>query len=454
MKIMLKIFALFAALYLFAACDGFASAADGLSFQKARSMLMERSDRLEAAAANTESRKETVNSQKTLLGPTVTAQIGQLWGETHIDIDRSVKTPLGAMPIRIDEHKDFNGPRAAATATWPLFTGGKLLAEQRAGKYALDEARAKERAVAVELDTRLAGLYFGLSLALAIEKVRADMLEQQKREVARAKKFEVQGMISKVDRLGVEVARDRGEREWLKARNAARIARIELSRLLRFDNIRDLSTPLFVLSGDLGSLNSWVEQALANNPQIAMFEAKSNQAEQGTKSAMGNWFPDIFGIGQYSFIRHYQTMVEPTWFAGIGLNLTIWDARGRLGAYRSARATLREAKAAKAEATNQVRADAEVAWQNTRDAMERYQLTAGNVALAKENLELKTRGFEEGLCAAIEMTEARTRLAEARVDRKVAAYEFVINYVILHAIAGKMDDFMNTLERKNLILEQ
>lgn len=438
---------------LVAALASAALAAQGLSFQKARDILMERSDRLAASSANVESKQETVNSQKTLWGPTVAAQIGQLWGETHIDIDRSVKTPLSAMPIHIDEHKDFNGPRAAATAAWPLFTGGKILAEQKTGKYALDEARAKERAVGVELDTRLAGLYFGLQLALAVERVRAEMLEQQKREVARAKRFEAEGMISEVERLGVEVAKDRGERDWLKARDSARIARIELARLLRFDNLKDLSTPLFVISGDFGSLNSWIEATLAHNPQIAMFEAKENQADQGARSALGNWFPDIFAIGQYSFIHHYQTMVEPTWFAGVGLNLTIWDARGRVGAYRSARATLREAKAAKAEVVNQARTDAEIAWQNTRDALERYRLTAGNVDLAAENLKLKTIGFEEGLNTALEMTEARTQLAEARVDRKVAAYEFVINYAILHAIAGKMDDFLKTLSRKNLILE-
>lgn len=448
-----KLFTLAALLFLcqLHPCE---AAPAGLSFQTARAMLMERSDKLEAAGANVESKKQIVDSQKTLWGPTVSVQAGQLWGETHIDIDRSIKTPLGNMPIDINEYKNFNGPRAAATATWPLFTGGKIIAEQKTGEFALEEAKAREKAVSIEQETRLVGLYFGLQLARALEKVRKEMLDQQIKEVARAKRFEAEGMISKVERMGVEVARDRAERQWLQARDNSRIARIELARMLKTDTFQELSTPLFVLKETPGSLQGWVDESVAKNPQIAALEARTRQADQGVKAAVGNWAPDVYAIGQYSFVRQYQTMVEPTWFAGIGLNLTLWDARGRTGQYKSARATLREAKALKADMVNQVRADAEVAWQNTRNARERYDFTKGNVDLAQENLALKTQGFEEGLSTALEMNNARDQLSEAKVARKVAAYEFVVNYAILHAIAGKMDDFLNSLaNKKNMILE-
>lgn len=438
---------------LFLPLNLYAASAD-LSFQKARSLLKERSDLLEAASANVESKKETVNSQKTLWGPTVSVQAVELWGETHVDIDRSIKTPLGSMPININEHKNFSGPRASATATWPLFTGGKIRAEQKAGEFALQEAKAQENAVGVELDVRLIGQYFGLQLARAIEQVRKEMLEQQKKEAARARQFESQGMISKVERMSVDVARDKSEREWLKARDNARIARIELARLLRDETFAQLSTPLFVLKDGLGPLNAWVDAAVAQNPQIAVLEAQVQQADQGAEAAKGNWYPTIFAFGNYSFIRHYQTMIEPQWLAGVGLNLTLWDARDRLGAFKSARATLRQAKAAKQDVINQVRADAEVAWQNTRNAMERYQLTQGNVKLARENLALKTEGFEEGLNTALDMTDARTQLAEAQVERKIAAYEFVVNYAILHAITGKMDEFLKTASQKNVFVEK
>lgn len=429
------------------------AAAKTLDFANARTMMRERSDILAASASRTEAARQTTDSLKTLWGPTISAQAVELWGESHIDIDRKITTPLGSMPVDINEYKNFSGPRASVTGTWPLFTGGKIRAEQNAAKFDLAESEAEERGAGIEQDIKLIGHYFGLQLAIAIEKVRKEMLAQQEKEVARARQFERKGMISKVERMGVDVSRDKSEREWLKARGNTRIARIQLGHLLRNENFGALATPLFVLKNGLEPAKKWIDETVANNPQIAMLEAQVKKAEAGVEAARGNFSPDIFAFGQYSFIRHYQTMIEPTWLAGIGINFTLWDARGRIGRYKSAKAVSREARAMRADIVNQARTDAEVAWQNTRNAMERYQLTAGNVALARENLDLKTQGFEEGLNTALEMTDARNELAEAQVSRKVAAYEFVVNFAILHAIAGQMDNFIKMTARKDLAIE-
>lgn len=425
-----------------------------LSFGNARKIMQKASNALEAANADTEAKKNTADSLKTLWGPTISAQATEIWGESTISINRSIATPLGTMPVDIDEQKNFSGPRASVTGTWHLFTGGKILAEQRAAKYSVDEAKARERAVGVEQDVKLIGLYFGLQLAAAIERIRREMLTQQEKELARAKEFEATGMISKVERMSVQVARDKSERQWLKARDDKRIAKIQLASMLRSDSFGELSTPLFVISSGLAPAREWVRQTIDHNPQIAMLEAQVKKADQGVAAAKGAFSPDIFAFGQYSFIRHYQTMIEPNWIAGVGINLTLWDARGRVGSYRSAKATSRQARAMRQDIVNQAAADAETAWQNTQNALDRYRLTAGNAELAKENMDLKIRGFEEGLNTALDMTDARVQLAEAQVDRKLAAYEFVVNYAILHAIAGRMDDFLKAASAKSILAEK
>lgn len=430
------------------------AAPQSLSFARAHALLLERSDVLEAAAANTQSKRDTVDSLKTLWGPTISAQAFDYTGEARIDVDRKINTSQGEMPVYLNENKQIYGHGANLTGTWPLFTGGKIMAEKRAGKFALDEAEAQERAKRIEEEVKLIGCYFGLQLARAVEGARKDMLDQQKKELARAIEFEKHGMISREERLGVQVAKDKSEREWLKARDNSRIARIQLARLLRTESFGNLETPLFVAKNGLGSMREWVDATLAANPQIAAMEAQVKKSEQGVAAARGSFFPDLFAFGSYSFIRHYSSIIEPEWVAGLGLNFTLWDARGRLGGYRSARAVSREARAMRADITNQAQADAEVAWQNTRNAVERYELTAGNVALATENLKLKTAGFEEGLNTALDMTDARVQLTEALVDRKLAAYEFVVNYAILHAIACRMDDFLKSASGKGVSVEK
>lgn len=430
-----------------------AHAAGPLSFSGARGLLHERSDALKASAANAESKQEASDALKWLHGPTITAQAFEVWGETRVDIDKSISTPLGPMPVDIDEHYNFSGPRASVTGTLPIFTGGKIGAAQKSARYAAEEAREQNRAQGVELDAQLIGKYFGLQLARSVELLRKRTLEQEERELERARAFERQGMISRVERMSVQVSRDAARREWLKARDNARVARLELERLLQDNTFGALTTPLFVLKKPLEPMERWVEAAVGNNPQIAVIEARMQQANQGVEASKSSWSPQIFAFGQYSFIRHYQTMIEPNWVAGLGLNLTLWDSTDRLSSYRSARATLRQAKAIRADAVNQVRTGAEVAWLNTQNAIEQYRLSASDVTLARENLELKSKGFGEGLSTALDVNQARDQLLKAEVGRRVAAFEFVVNYAMLHAIAGTMDDFITAYEHHDVIVE-
>ena len=427
--------------------------AAGLSFGHARELLQERSEALKASAANVESKEQAADSLKWLHGPTIGVGAVEMWGEAKIDVDRSVSTPLGSMPLDIEDTYNFSGPRAAVTGTMPIFTGGKIGAAQKAAKYSAEEAKAQHRHEANQLDAELVTRYFGLQLALSLQKLRDATLAEEDRELARARKFEKEGMVSHVEVMSVKVARDAAEREALKARNHVRTARLELQRLLRADSLGSLSTPLFVRKKPLEPMESWVDQALRNNPQLAAVEARVQQADQGVNASRSSWFPQVMAFGQYYFAHPHQASVWPEWLAGVGVNLTLWDARDRAADYKSARATLRQARAGQAEAVNVVRTSTETAWINTQNAREHYSLTASGVALARENLKLKNEGFGEGLYTALDVTQARDQLLAAEVERRVAAFEFVVNYALLHLVSGNMPDFMNACTATDIIRE-
>lgn len=425
-----------------------------LSFNRARDLLRERNNSLKAAEANIESKKMASDSLKWLHGPTVSVGAVELWGEAKIDVDRSIKTPLGKMPVDINETYNFSGPRAAVTGTVPIFTGGKIDATQKTAKYAVNEAEAMRDSRINILEAELVAKYFGLQLALSLRKLREDTLKEEESQLARAKKFEQEGMISHVELMGVKVARDAAERESLKARNNARAAKVELGRLLLSENLGTLTTPLFVLRDPLPPMETWVNRALKSNPQMAVMEARVKQGDQGVEASRSSWFPQAVGFGQYLFAKPHQSYLKPEWMAGIGVNLTLWDSRDRLASFKSAKAIVREARATQLEVANQIRKDAETAWIGAQNAREQYNLTASNVAYARENLDLKLEGFGEGLYTALDVTQARDQLLAAEVERRVAAFEFVVNYAMLHVISGTMSDFMRAYSKKDVILEK
>lgn len=211
---------LLAALFLAAPAASFSAAArHGLSFSQAKDMLRERNEAIKAADANVESKRLASDSLKLLHGPTISVGAAEIRGEAKIDVDRSISTPDGSMPIDITDNYNFSGPRAAITGAVPIFTGGKIGAIQKTAKYAVEAAEANRNARINSLEAELAAKYFGLQLALPLQRLREATLREENQEYNRAKKFEKQGMISHVELMGVKVARDTAERENLKARN-------------------------------------------------------------------------------------------------------------------------------------------------------------------------------------------------------------------------------------------
>lgn len=427
--------------------------AAGLSFNAAREMLHASNNALKAARENVESKKLASDSLKWLHGPTVSVGAAEVWGELKVDVDRSLSTPDGAMPIDISDTYNFSGPRAAITGTVPIFTGGRIGAAQKTASYAVAEAEAMRDQQANALEAELASKYFGLQLALSLQSLREATLKEEEQELARARQFEKEGMISHVEVMTVKVARDSAEREQLKARNGARAARLELERLLLSSSLAPLTTPLFVLRHAIAPMQSWVDRAMKNNPRLAQIEARVKQADQGVASAQSAWFPQVLGFGQYFFAKPHQTYLKPEWLAGVGVNLTIWDSRDRLASYKSAKAMLREARSTQSDITNLVRTAAETAWIHAQNAREQYDLTASSVGLARENLKLKKAGFAEGLYTALDVTQARDQLLAAEVERRVAAFEFVVNYALLHVVAGAMPDFIKACDKNDILVE-
>ena len=94
------------------------------------------------------------------------------------------------------------------TATLPIYTGGLITAQQNALNHKVSETRADRDMRENTLDAELAARYWGVQLARSVAALHRSVFEDQNEELRRAKRFEQKGLIAKVERLAVEVARD------------------------------------------------------------------------------------------------------------------------------------------------------------------------------------------------------------------------------------------------------
>lgn len=428
-----------------------------LDFSQARQLAHDRVDSIKVEAAETAKRESEAKSARSLHGPKIELDSKQIWGRKTLDygtVNLGGLIPgLPLPPIDLYHEEDIGGPRAAITAQLPIYMGGAINAKVRAADEAVYESQARTQAQRDTVDTELAQKYFAVQLARSIERLQNEMLHQQELEVRKALRFEKTGTISRLERMAVEVNRDTARRELLTAQTNRRVAESELAGLLREENVRELKTPLFVVTEDIGTLKSWQDKALGASPVLKSVVAQRRQAEQGVTAAKAAWHPQIYAFANYNMIKHYLTIPEPDWIAGIGLKFTLWDNKDRNASIAAANSLVTKAQAAHDEARNRIQTAVQTAYLKSNEAREAYRLTDSTLSLAKENLRLREKGFSEGLSTADEVNDARTKLLAAEIARRVAAYRFVVAWAMLNAACGDMNAFEQSVTRQTNIFE-
>lgn len=428
-----------------------------LDFSQARQLAHDRVDSIKVEAAETAKRESEAKSARSLHGPKIELDSKQIWGRKTLDygtVNLGGLIPgLHLSPIDLYHEEDIGGPRAAINAQLPIYMGGAINAKVRAADEAVYESQARTQAQRDTVDTELAQKYFAVQLARSIERLQNEMLHQQELEVRKALRFEKTGTISRLERMAVEVNRDTAKRELLTAQTNRRVAESELAGLLREENVRELKTPLFVVTEDIGTLKSWQDKALGASPVLKSVVAQRRQAEQGVTAAKAAWHPQIYAFANYNMIKHYLTIPEPDWIAGIGLKFTLWDNKDRNASIAAANSLVTKAQAAHDEARNRIQTAVQTAYLKSNEAREAYRLTDSTLSLAKENLRLREKGFSEGLSTADEVNDARTKLLAAEIARRVAAYRFVVAWAMLNAACGDMNAFEQSVTRQTNIFE-
>jgi len=425
------------------ACEAHCS--EDLSFEDAHAALLVESDKLKAAKANVSRQEFEVKAGETLGYPDLTLNATQVYGRKNFD--------LSALPIGVDAYDyDFDGPRSSLLMTWPIFTGGKIGAARKKHEAELAGARAELVEAEERLELQLVVRYFGLRLAAIVENLRQTQLEQAERQLARSRRFETQGQISAVERLSAQVARDESERDLVKSQRERESAEASLARMLRRASAPTPTTPLFVVTSPIDPLAVWLREAELANPTLALMKSRGQAADQGIAAAKSDYLPQVFAFGQYNFIDTYLTPIEPDWIAGVGVNVKLFSREDRASKVGAARAQKAQLDALEAEAVNGIQDAVENAWLRVGQAREQFRLFDSSVALARENLRLRERAFEEGQSVAIDVNEARDSLVRAETGRAQIAYEFVVSLGALLEASGQIGRFPEFMKRAEVQL--
>lgn len=427
-----------------------------LGFADAKARLEAVSDALAAADAGVRSKQDLQDATAYLRLPEITGEVRRM------DFQKSVFIPLGPLEP-VAEDYGIEGPlrltyedwrtRPTVTAVLPLYTGGLIPAAQRAAAAATDQAGAEREGQRQSLAVQLVQAYFGQRLAQQALRVRQEVRDGLQRHLQDAEALEREGFATRAQRLQATVARDKAEREYLKASNDLATLQSALATLLRSGGTVRPTSPLFVASALPGTLEEFERSAAARHPQVLRLRALAEQAAQGIRVEQAKLKPQVFLFGQYDFRRRDELLTDPDWAFGIGLRYTFLSPGMRPLQVSAARARLEQAEAGVREAENQVSLGVRKAWNELDTARRQYLLLDSSIAQADENLRLQELSFREGQSTSLDVIDARLQSGGARVERAQAAYQYDVALALLLEVSGQMDRYEDFRRRADKVID-
>jgi outer membrane protein TolC len=432
-----------------------------LSFGDALSAARGQNESILAARAEVRQREEERKAAKGLYFPTLSFApiythlnddilldlnpIRDVILKLHPTVPPSLVPPFQETLFKQDEL------RLPLTARWPLFTGGRIGAANRAAEARTRDAEAQTRQAEEGVLRSLVRAYFGLRLALEEKAVREEVLSGLDRHVKDARRLEEEGLIAKTERLNAEVARAEADRQLKRAAHDVAIARAGLANILAADTpLGDPVTPLFVLR-ELEPADRFREAALASHPALERLAAQQELAGEAVAAQKGAFWPEVFAYGLYETRKADLSPIEPEWFAGVGARIELFDGGSRLKKLAAARAQQDRVSLLDRKLRRDLGTLVEKQYREAEKAREQYEALETTRALADENLRARTRAFEEGLGTSLEVVDARLAQEKVRLERLAAAYGFVNALAELLEASGQGDRFEEMRTRGSAI---
>lgn len=432
-------------------------AGEPLSFPAAWQKLQQTNPALHAARSEVERRTAERTATRSLQQPQIDITATQTWIDQSIVIDLDPirqamlklhpTVPGAAIPPFVTTVQGETFLKSQVTAVWPIYTGGRIRAAQRAGAAGEAEAQAALRHTANTLFTDLVRRYYGLQLARAAQATRTLVLTTVEEHLRQAVRLEDEGFITRADRLHADVAHAEARREKQRADRLVEIAGIALAGLLADDSAPSAGSPLFVVTSPLEPADRFVANSATHQPVLDTLAARRAQAAEGVNAERGRLRPEVFLFGAKELNRGDLTLLDPDWAAGVGVRFSLWDRTDRTNRVRAARALERRVGFLESDARRGLRTLVEKTHREVVTAQEQFAALNETIVLARENLRVRQLAFREGQATSLEVIDAQLALARVETERAASAHDFVVALATLLEASGEPARFADYAAR-------
>ncbi len=353
---------------------------------------------------------------------------------------------LGISGVEIEPFLYRDTYRTSLTVNQQFPLNVNLLGQRGLASAGLRAGKAGHEASRAEIIYAVRAAYFGVLAAREMHEVaRESVASAQNRMLLARDKAEL-GMLPRSDVLRWETTLAEAQSGELAASNGARLAEMELNRLLgnpldaplalEFVSETDLGTGLRLSEIDPESLS---EVILEWSPSARAIRAGSDAASAGKTLALSGITPSL----HFSYSLGWQENDtaeldgDDTWSATALVALPVFDLMGNYASWRQAAADQRRAEYESADALEQLRVGVWASWLEVVRARQDLTFRESAERQARETFEEMESRYEAGQVAEFDLVDVQVGLTAARAQAVASRYEYFGALAALESLAGE-----------------
>jgi len=329
--------------------------------------------------------------------------------------------------------------QAQVTLRYDLFTGGQKVAELARSAAALDGAHAGELQARFAAALLTEQNYYAVLAGEELVRVARERVQRAEQQLAVGRARVVSGAAVQTDSLQLRLELSQAREALLREQYALRVARLTLGSRVGAVGPVDAAPLDSVLPADLPlTLDAAVEAAALQGPDYRRARANERAAAASYRWRLGSYLPraTLTGTGiafDNGFYPNGRKFTQLT----LAVSFPLWDNFQRENAVSQARVNRDIARAVRETMERSVRRDVIAAYDGFTTARTVADISAGDVAVARENFRVQQSRYRAGATTILDLLEAQVRLVDAEAALVQARYAARLTLAALEAILGR-----------------
>ncbi len=330
-----------------------------------------------------------------------------------------------------------------AAMIWPVFTGGKIYAANKAASANLEIARYSKTIRHDELGIAMAEKYFTLRFINDIIAIKQDVKNSMQEHYNKALKMEKAGMLAKVERLHAEMALSDAEKSLDTSIREAKLVESALKSMISSnDNNITPATPLFIINTeDIEALMYFQDMASTSNAKLKQVQSAKKLAHAGVINSTSSFIPKINAFGMVNIYDYQLSSLAPDYIVGLQMSLNLFDGLKNYHQLKMSKQSEESTKLIALRAEKDIRTLIEQQYITMENARADYEASLKSLAFTEEYLRARQKAFNQGMATSLDVVDAELALSNSKMSAIKAAYKFDMALINMLSTAGMFDSF-------------